>query len=53
MRRVFLVPLVQFRSCHYTEKACHFCDYNVIVRVPSRIMRKFVCKLWLNEVSQQ
>ena len=21
--------------------------------VPSRVMRKFVCKLWLNEVSQQ
>ena len=22
-------------------------------RVPSRVMRKFVCRLWLNEVSQQ
>ena len=21
--------------------------------VPSRVMRKFVCRLWLNEVSQQ
>ena len=23
------------------------------VQVPSRVMRKFVCSLWLNEVSQQ
>ena len=23
------------------------------MEVPSRVMRKFVCKLWLNEVSQQ
>ena len=22
-------------------------------RVPSRVMRKFVCRFWLNEVSQQ
>ena len=25
----------------------------VVVSVPSRVMRKFVCRLWLNEVSQQ
>ena len=24
-----------------------------IGRVPSRVMRKFVCRFWLNEVSQQ
>jgi len=24
-----------------------------IASVPSRVMRKFVCRLWLNEVSQQ
>ena len=26
---------------------------NVSELVPSRVMRKFVCRLWLNEVSQQ
>ena len=25
----------------------------VSVKVPSRVMRKFVCRFWLNEVSQQ
>ena len=25
----------------------------VVPAVPSRVMRKFVCRLWLNEVSQQ
>lgn len=25
----------------------------MLLQVPSRVMRKFVCKLWLNEVSQQ
>ena len=26
---------------------------NMIRMVPSRVMRKFVCRFWLNEVSQQ
>ena len=30
------------------------CSFSLMrKRVPSRVMRKFVCKLWLNEVSQQ
>ncbi len=34
-----------------------FCFIYVIIpplhKVPSRVMRKFVCSLWLNEVSRQ
>ena len=30
-----------------------FEKYTDCVRVVSRVMRKFVCRLWLNEVSQQ
>ena len=27
--------------------------YRILLAVPSRVMRKLVCRLWLNEVSRQ
>ena len=30
-----------------------YMNREVSLRVPSRVMRKFVCRLWLNEVNRQ
>ena len=35
------------------KKIRQFENREKMLRVPSRFMRKFVCSLWLNEVSRQ